>query len=264
MGNQQSNAGAAQFFAGVTDIITKPVNVFSNIATGKDIIPSASQAVAESKDVNINPNASVVAAIQKFASKGGPPPNMRCRPAKGQDTPTLNTDTNVWYCGTGNDGDRASRQRTQPYGASGGVIGNSPTPGPTDQWNNGRGNVTTLPVGARYNTNTTPNNYWQARLDDGVTPPGMRAVPMPNGIAPRSDDPESLNPQFNLAGTTDSGTKVVLGGDANSLSATQAFPKSVPAPTPMTVAPVPAMDNTSLIMIGGAVVIGAVLLAKKK
>jgi hypothetical protein len=272
MGNQQSNAGAAKFFAGVTDVITAPVNAIVG-----PIIPSASAAVAASSDPNVNANAGKIGVGQMIKSDGPakpgtvgamldkskPPSNMICMQVVGQDKPTFNSSTNNWYCGTGNDGDRRGFNMGG-LGAAGGVIGNNPTPGPTDQWTGG-GAIRNKPPGIGYTPNRGPQQNWQARPGDGVTPPSSRPVQGP-GQAPRSDDPQQLNPQFNLAGSTDAGTKTVLGGSANSLSAAQGFPNlnASPALPENNTASVPAMDNTTLLMIGGAVVVGAVLLAKKK
>jgi hypothetical protein len=71
----------------------------------------------------------------------------------------------------------------------------------------------------------------------------------------------------------DPGSKTVLGGSANSLSIAQGFPSLNATPaeamTPaaaagtMSVA-TPSLDNNTLLMIGGVVVVGALLLAKKK
>jgi len=69
MGNQQSNAGAAQFFSGVTDILTSPVNIASTLLIARPIVPSALAAVAASSDPNINPNAAAVVAAQEAALK---------------------------------------------------------------------------------------------------------------------------------------------------------------------------------------------------
>jgi hypothetical protein len=274
MGNQQSNAGAAQFFAGVTDVITKPINA----VVGKPIIPSASAAVAASSDPNVNPNAGAnrVEGLVTATAITGPgmfgklmpqkPPNMNCAQAVGRDKPTLNSDTNVWYCGTGNDGDRAVRQKTQRYGANGGVIGNNPTPGPTNEWTGG-GTEHQPPPGTGYTPNRGPQQQWSSRPGDGVTPPGSGPVNMPYGQAPMSNDPVRLNPQFNLSGSMDPGNKTVLGGDANSLSVHQGFPNLNASPannSPAPPAAVPALDTNTLVMIGGVVVVGALLLAKKK
>jgi len=279
MGNQQSNAGAAKFFSKVTDVITAPVNVASTMLVGAPIVPSASAAVAASSDPNINSNAggtftAKLDTMNKLATS--PPPNMLCRKVVGQDTPTFDAEMNNWYCGTGNDSDRkrpANRYGSNLvplgpvgqtfYPAQGGIGGNNPTPGPTNEWTGG-GALHNPPPGAGYSPNRGPQQQWESRPNDGVSPPSKKPR-VPNSKAPQSDDPQQLNPQFNLSGSMDPGNKTVLGGDANSLSVAQGFPNlnaSAPAPSPA--AAVPAMDNTTLLMIGGAVVVGAVLLAKKK
>jgi hypothetical protein len=290
MGNQQSNAGAAKFFAGVTDAIVSPINMVAG-----PIIPSASAAVAASNDPNINANAgknTAAAAMVDIQTAGPnsvlskirsrdllgrqdpnkPPPNMMCFQATGQDKPTRNGETGEWYCGTGNDGDRVTR-RDQGLirgfgdkvaaGAPVGVGGNNPTPGPTNEWTGG-GGLLNNPPGVDYSVNRGPQQMWTSRPGDGVTPPGSQPVQMPRGQAPMSDDPQQLNPEFNLSGSMDPGNKTVLGGDANSLSVHQGFPNLNASPALPQPAATPAMDTTTLVIIGGAVVVGAVLLAKKR
>lgn len=278
MGNQQSNAGAAKFFGGVTDLITAPVNQATQLLVGQSVIPSASAAIAASNDPNVNSNAgktqTAVAISGLIENKTGmgfigntqlfqpnkPPANMACAMAVGRDKPTLNADSKIWYCGTGNDADR-SNSRMDPN-----LKGQRPTPVPTEQWTGG-GAITNNPPGTGYTPNMGPQQQWSARPGDGVSPPprGNTYVPSPN--APQSDDPMQLNPQFNITGANDGSNKVVLGGSANQLSVHQGFPNlnSSPAlPQAAAAAPVPAIDSTSLLMIGGAVVVGAVLLAKKR
>lgn len=280
MGNQQSNAGAAKFFGGVTDLITAPVNQATTLLVGKPIIPSASAAIAASSDPNVNSNAGAqqatlaVMEVKKgvtgtpgtlggmFANmprdNSKPPSNMMCMKAVGQDTPTLNAESQVWYCGTGNDADRTNKR------LFGQLKGNKPTPHPTEEWTGG-GALTNNPPGTDYTPNRGPQPHWEARPGDGVSPP-IKRPRIPNSKAPQSDDPQQLNPQFNVTGANDASNKVVLGGDSNSLSVAQGFPNLNASDPARDKAPpaAPAMNTTTLVMIGGAVVVGAVLLAKKK
>ena len=76
MGNQQSNAGAAQFFAAAADAITQPLNqVTQTVGLSQLNIPSASAAVAASSDPNVNPNAKPEsgATFTKVAATSQPP-----------------------------------------------------------------------------------------------------------------------------------------------------------------------------------------------
>lgn len=272
MGNQQSNAGAAKFFGGVTDLITAPINQTTQLLVGQSVIPSASAAIAASNDPNVNANAGktqTAVAIAEIKTGTGflgqiqsnrPPANMACAMAVGRDKPTLNADSKIWYCGTGNDADRTNSRLDLN------LKGNRPTPGPTQEWTGG-GAITNNPPGTGYTPNMGPQQQWQARPGDGVSTVqrGNTYTPSPN--APQSDDPQQLNPQFNMTGTNDGSNKVVLGGSANQLSVHQGFPNlnaSPALPEAAAAVPVPAIDTTSLLMIGGAVVVGAVLLAKKR
>ena len=279
----------------VTDAITMPINEASNLLGGPTI-PSARQAIdADPKLQDGKPAMGTVAG----APAGGvnsrtPPTNLTCSMEAGKSKPTFNTEASSWYCGSGNDADRRNanlraggtpgRPSLQPitsegfnnpaqagFGARPGIGGNNPTPNPTNAWTGG-GTQHQPPPGAGYSPNSGPQSNWQSRPNDGVTPPGSRPLANPYPNAPQSDDPGSRNPQYNLAGSTDAATKTVLGGDANSQSIATGYPglndsaeavKTAAAAAVADVSNVPAMDNQSLLMIGGAVVLAAVLLAKK-